>query len=80
MLVLFCWLVGREREVDGVWVGGLACGCMCVCGVVMFTYFYSACDDGGDESLPDFDGVPGEFAWAGHGWLVMLLGGSSFGL
>jgi hypothetical protein len=28
----------------------------------------SARDDGGDEPLPDFDRVPGELAWAGHGW------------
>ena len=33
----------------------------------MRAYFHSARDDGGDELLPDLDGVPGELAWAGHG-------------
>jgi hypothetical protein len=32
------------------------------------TYSHPGSNDGGDEFLPDFDGVPGEFAWACHGW------------
>jgi hypothetical protein len=37
-------------------------------GVVVETYSDSGSNDGGDEFLPDFHGVPGQLAWSCHGW------------